>query len=62
MIELTGVRKVYNQGRGNEFQALNGIELSIEERQVMGLVWPQRIGQNDVADHCGCLAKPTTGR
>lgn len=62
MIELTGVRKVYNQGRGNEFQALNGIELSIEERRVTVLCGPSGSGKTTLLTIVGCLAKPTTGR
>jgi putative ABC transport system ATP-binding protein len=62
MIELTGVRKVYNQGRENEFQALNGVELSIEERRVTVLYGPSGSGKTTLLTIVGCLAKPTTGR
>lgn len=62
MIELTGVRKVYNQGRENEFQALNGVELSIEERRVTVLYGPSGSGKTTLLTIVGCLARPTAGR
>jgi putative ABC transport system ATP-binding protein len=34
MIHLTQIRKAYNQGRHNEFWALNGIDLHIEPQRV----------------------------
>jgi putative ABC transport system ATP-binding protein len=34
MIELTAIRKAFNQGRDNEYWALDGIDLHIEAQKV----------------------------
>jgi putative ABC transport system ATP-binding protein len=62
MIELSSIRKAYNQGRENEFQALNGIDLSIEERKVTVLYGPSGSGKTTLLSIVGCLARPTSGR
>lgn len=62
MIELHGVRKAFNQGRGNEIWALNGIDLSIATRQVTVLYGPSGSGKTTLLTIAGCLARPTEGR
>lgn len=62
MIELSGIRKAFNQGRENEFWALNGIDLSIPSRQVTVLFGPSGSGKSTLLSVVGCLARPTTGR
>ena len=62
MIELSGIRKAFNQGRDNEFYALNGIDLTIRERQVTALFGPSGSGKTTLLTVVGCLARPTSGR
>ena len=62
MIELSGIRKAFNQGRDNEFWALNGIDLTIQPRQVTAFFGPSGSGKTTLLTIVGCLARPTTGR
>jgi putative ABC transport system ATP-binding protein len=62
MIELSGIRKAYNQGRDNEFWALNGIDLTIPSQQVTALFGPSGSGKTTLLTIVGCLARPTSGR
>lgn len=62
MIELTNIRKAYNQGRDNEFWALNGIDLKIAPQRVTALCGPSGSGKTTLLTIVGCLARPTSGR
>jgi putative ABC transport system ATP-binding protein len=62
MIELTGVRKAFNQNRVNEFWALNGIDLTVREGAVIVLRGPSGSGKTTLLTIIGCLARPTAGR
>ena len=62
MIELSSIRKAFNQGRENEYWALNGIDLSIEPRKVTALRGPSGSGKTTLLTVIGCLARPTEGR
>jgi putative ABC transport system ATP-binding protein len=62
MIELSGVRKAFNQGRPNEFWALNGIDLNIAPHQVTVFFGPSGSGKTTLLTVVGCLARPTVGR
>jgi len=62
MIELSGIRKAFNQGRGNEFWALNGIDLSIQSQRVTAFFGPSGSGKTTLLTVVGCLARPTSGR
>jgi putative ABC transport system ATP-binding protein len=62
MLELTNIRKAFNQGRHNEFWALCGIDLTIPARQVTALRGPSGSGKTTLLTILGCLARPTEGR
>jgi putative ABC transport system ATP-binding protein len=62
MIELTGVTKVYNQGRANEVTAIRGVSLTIAARRVTVLKGPSGSGKTTLLTLIGCLARPTSGR
>lgn len=62
MIELSGVRKAFHQGRDNEFWALNGIDLRIEPRRVTVLRGPSGSGKTTLLTIIGGLARPSAGR
>lgn len=62
MIELNEVRKVFNQGKPNEFWAIRGISLCIEARAVTVLKGPSGSGKTTLLSLIGCLARPTSGR
>jgi len=62
MIELSGIRKAFNQGQHNEYWALNGIDLAIEANKVTALRGPSGSGKTTLLTLVGCLARPTEGR
>jgi putative ABC transport system ATP-binding protein len=62
VIELSAVRKAFNQGRENEYWALNGIDLAIPPRQVTVFFGPSGSGKTTLLTVVGCLARPTSGR
>jgi putative ABC transport system ATP-binding protein len=62
MIELKGIRKAFNQGRDNEYWALDGVDLHIEANQVTALRGPSGSGKTTLLTIVGCLSRPTEGR
>jgi putative ABC transport system ATP-binding protein len=62
MIQLTDVRKAFNQGKPNEFIAVDGITLSIEAHKVTAFKGPSGSGKTTLLGIIGCMARPTSGR
>lgn len=62
MIELKNIRKAFNQGRDNEFHALNGIDLQLPAQRVTALRGPSGSGKTTLLSIIGCLSRPTSGR
>ena len=62
MITLTSIRKAFNQGRENEFWALQGIDLVIPAEQVTVFYGPSGSGKTTLLTVVGCLSRPTAGR
>ncbi len=62
MIELHDIKKVFNQGRPNEFWAIQGISLRIEPTQVTCLKGASGSGKTTLLSMIGCLSRPTSGR
>lgn len=61
-IELQEVRKVYNQGRPNEFAAIKGVSLDFEPNRITCLKGASGSGKTTLLSIIGCLARPTSGR
>jgi putative ABC transport system ATP-binding protein len=62
MIEVMDIRKVFNAGRPNEFVAIDGVSLSIEQHKVTVLKGPSGSGKTTLLGILGCMARPTSGR
>lgn len=62
MIGLSQVKKAYNQGRTNEFWALRGIDLHVEQGHVTVFRGPSGSGKTTLLTMVGCLARPSSGR
>lgn len=62
MIELREVRKTFDAGQPNEFQAVRGISLSIEAGKATCLRGPSGSGKTTLLSLIGCMARPTSGR
>jgi putative ABC transport system ATP-binding protein len=62
MIELSEVRKVYNQGKPNEFTAVDGVSLQLEAHKVTVFKGPSGSGITTLLSLVGCMTRPTSGR
>lgn len=62
MIELRGVSKVFNQGRGNELWAVRGVTLDLEPGRVTVIKGPSGSGKTTLLSMIGVLSRPTAGR
>jgi len=61
-LELTDVSKVFNQGRPNEFWAIQDVSLDIQPNQVTCLKGASGSGKTTLLSMIGCLSRPTSGR
>jgi putative ABC transport system ATP-binding protein len=62
MIKLQNIRKVFNQGRPNEFVALQGISLSVDANRMTVFKGPSGSGKTTLLSLIGCMSRPTSGR
>lgn len=62
MIELQNIRKVFNQGRPNEFVAIDEINLLIHFHKATVFKGPSGSGKTTLLSLIGCMARPTSGR
>ena len=61
-LETRDVRKVFNAGRPNEFQALAGVSLTIPLQGVTVFKGPSGSGKTTLLSVLGCMSRPTSGR
>jgi len=62
MITISKVTKVFNQGRPNEYTAVDGVNLSVEMGKVLALKGPSGSGKTTLLTILGCMSRPTSGR
>jgi putative ABC transport system ATP-binding protein len=62
LIELMDVRKVFNQGKPNEFCAIKGITVAFESNKISCLKGASGSGKTTLMSMIGCLSRPTSGR
>jgi len=62
VIALEQVRKVFNQGRPNEYTAVDGVSLTVREGEVTAFQGPSGSGKTTLLSIIGCMARPTSGR
>ena len=61
MIELANITKVYKMGE-TEVVALNGVDLRIEQGEMISIIGPSGSGKSTLMNIMGCLDKPTSGQ
>lgn len=62
MIELTGVSKIFNAGKHNQFTAVNNVNLTVEKGKLTILKGPSGSGKTTLMTMIGCMTRPTSGR
>ncbi len=62
MIELEGIRKVFNEGKSYALTAVDGVSLTLEARKVTVLRGPSGSGKTTLLSLIGCMARPSAGR
>ncbi len=60
LIELQAITKTYGHGQA-AFQALRGVDLTIEQGDFVAVMGPSGSGKSTVMNLLGCLDTPTTG-
>jgi len=60
-LELKGVRYVYAAGTPFEVEALRGVSLVVEPREVLGIVGSTGSGKSTLVQHMNLLLTPTSG-
>ncbi len=61
VIETHNLFKVYNQGKGNEVKAVNGVTLTINKSEFTAIVGPSGSGKTTLLNIIGGLDNPTSG-
>jgi putative ABC transport system ATP-binding protein len=62
MIQLTDVKKVFNQGLSNELWAVRGVTMNLEPNRLTVLKGPSGSGKTTLLSLIGTLSRPTSGR
>lgn len=60
LVEIRDIHKIYNPGE-NEVRALDGVSLSIGEKEFMAIIGHSGSGKSTLMNMLGCLDVPTDG-
>lgn len=61
MIQLKEIYKIYTMGEDNEVFALNGVNITIQEKEFVSIIGPSGSGKSTLMNIIGCLDVPTKG-
>ena len=60
-VELAGVSKIFNRGRANETQAIDGIDMKIDHGELVTLIGPSGCGKSTLLRLMAALIEPSEG-
>ena len=55
MIRLTNIKKIYNQGKSNAFQALDGVSLKINDGEMVAVIGKSGAGKSTLLHILACI-------
>lgn len=61
VIKTENVTKIYNEGKGNEVRALNGVSLAVDKGEFTAIIGPSGSGKTTLLNIIGGLDRPNTG-
>ncbi|MCM1524757.1 MAG: ABC transporter ATP-binding protein [Ruminococcus sp.] len=61
MIKLSNINKIYNKGKGNEFQALYDLSLTVNDGELVGIVGKSGSGKTTLLNIIGCIDTFSSG-
>lgn len=61
MIQLREIHKIYNQKKANEFKALNGVSLTIEDGEMVAIIGKSGAGKSTLLHILACIDSYESG-